>query len=49
VPPKQYLEQDYILAKSPNRINPKDKDISNIPLAGKLSELGQQILTLGYK
>ena len=49
-PPRQYLEVDSKLAKSPNKVRPADQgQATDVPLAGKLSDLGQQILSLGCK
>ena len=49
VPPQQYLVDDYKLLEKPNKLNLKDFDMTNIKLAGRLSEVGQKILTLGGK
>ena len=46
-PPKQYLEYDYAIPKNPTKLDPKEIDISNVPLAGRLTEVGQRILALG--
>eukprot|EP00347_Sterkiella_histriomuscorum_P014522 403360558 len=49
VPPKQYLEADYKLSTNPNKHIPSNIDVSKVPLAGHLSELGEKILALGSK
>ncbi|CDW78627.1 UNKNOWN [Stylonychia lemnae] len=49
IPPLQYLQMDYKIPNSPNKQKPQDIDISKVPLAGRLSELGEKILSLGSK
>ncbi|CDW74739.1 UNKNOWN [Stylonychia lemnae] len=49
VPPKQYLEDDYVISKSPNKMSPNQYDASKIPLAGRVSEIGHRILELGSR
>eukprot|EP00347_Sterkiella_histriomuscorum_P000580 403375300 len=49
VPPKQYLEYDYEIAKSPTKLDPSEFDPKSVPLAGRVTEIGQRILDLGSK
>ena len=49
IPPKQYLQYDYQIPKNPTKQNPKEIDISNIQLAGRLTEVGQKIIAFGSK
>jgi hypothetical protein len=49
IPPREYLEFDKPITDNPTKVNPKDFDQSKIPLAGRLSEVGQKILSLGGK
>lgn len=37
------------MPKNPTKLDPKDIDISKVPQAGRLSEVGQKILSLGGK
>ena len=41
------MEDDKTLLEKPGRINFKDVNTSGLPLAGKLTEIGQQILLIG--
>lgn len=43
------MEHDYKIAGSPNKQIPQHIDVSKVPLAGRLSELGEKILALGSK
>jgi hypothetical protein len=45
-PPKEYYEPDYILEK-PCRIDINNVNAPKYPLAGRLTEIGEQILLLG--
>lgn len=45
-PPKEYLQDENILEK-PGRINIKDVKAPKLPLAGRLTEIGEQILLIG--
>lgn len=48
-PPRQYLEDDFILEK-PGKLNLKDVRVGARPLAGKMSDIGEEIIRLGsYK
>ena len=49
LPPRCYLVDDKNIKEKPNKIELKDYDVSQMPLAGRLSEVGQKILTLGSK
>ena len=49
LPPKQYLINDIKFPEKITKINPKEIDISSVPLAGRLSEVGQRILSLGTR
>lgn len=49
IPPREYLEHDYEIAKSPNKINAQEMDASKIPLAGRITQIGQKILDLGSR
>lgn len=51
LPPAQYLNDDYAYAKNPTKIDPirDGGDINKIPLAGRLTEVGEKILKLGSK
>jgi hypothetical protein len=40
---------NYELAKDPNKIRPSEIDVSKMRLAGRLSDIGQQILNLNGK
>jgi len=48
LPPQQYLQEELIL-KKPGQLDIASIDASKIPLAGRLSDIGQKILTLGGK
>ncbi len=41
LPPKEHIEEDTNISKKINNVSPTDFDSSKIPLAGRLSELGQ--------
>jgi hypothetical protein len=43
------LENTQSFTDKPTKTNPKEFDIKNLPLAGRLSEVGQKILSLGGK
>ena len=45
-PPKEYYVPDYILEK-PGKINIREVNAPKYPLAGRLTEIGEQILLLG--
>ena len=45
-PPIEYLVDDPILEK-PNRLILNDVNTSKLPLAGRLTDIGEQILLIG--
>jgi hypothetical protein len=45
-PPKEYYVPDHILEK-PGRINIREVNVSKQELAGRLTEIGKQILLIG--
>ena len=45
-PPAQHLQPDFILEK-PTRLNVQSMERNHKPLAGRLTEIGQQILKIG--
>lgn len=46
-PPKEYLEDDPNYLEKPGKINLKQINAPVLPLAGRLTEIGEQILLLG--
>ena len=46
-PPKEYLEDDPKFLDKPGRLNLDKQGSSNLPLAGRLTEIGEQILLIG--
>ena len=46
-PPKEYLEDDPKFLDKPGRLNLSGKNTSGLPLAGRLTEIGEQILLIG--
>ena len=49
IPPKEYLQNDPKFLDKPGRLDLTSIDTRKQPLAGRLSEIGQQILKLGSK
>tara|TARA_B100000780_G_C20921089_1_gene366950 strand:- start:447 stop:599 length:153 start_codon:yes stop_codon:yes gene_type:complete len=46
-PPKEYLEDDPNYLEKPGKIDLKRVNAPVLPLAGRLTEIGEQILLLG--